>query len=346
MRVDLRLVLVLFLIVTFSYVQSDYAEDRLLKLSGTIWRVTPQGKVEPFRYNFSQMGDYGLVDFGSTSPLPSPNSRWIVFGRDNNLHLLNVATGRERTLTQYGRPFAWPYTSVEVLISAWSPDSGRILFAVVSGETDCPAEDCEHDRLIRKAPYGFYVYDLETERTRRIPVPKGFKFSAWLPDGRFLGRVSTVNMKPCEERLEIFAQGERRGTEVGAPLGSPGQLEVSSDGRWAVGDFSVACDEPAKAQLVKIDLQRRSATLVMPPAPWAENQQPHFSPAANHVAYVHQDPIDDHGVPDTHLIVDNEPLSSCHGYINYEWIDERSIAVSCPGKAVDIVTPRSVISAP
>jgi hypothetical protein len=345
MRVDPRLVLVLFPIVTFSYVQPDYAEDRLLQLSGKIWRVTPQGKIEPFRYNFSKI-DRGLADFGSTLPLPSPNSRWIVFGRDNNLHLLNVATGRERTLTEYGRPYAWPYTSVEVLISAWSPDSRRILFAVVPGETDCPAEDCEHDRLVRKAPYGFYIYDLKTERARRIPVPQGFKFSAWLPDGRFLARVTVTTTKRCEERLAIFALGEVHGTEVGATFGSPGQMDASPDGRWAIGYFGVGCDEPEKAQLMKVDLQRRSARLVMPPAPWSENQQPHFSPAADQVAYVHQGPLDGHGVPDTHLVVNGEPLSSCHGYIDYEWIDERRIAVFCPGKGVDIVTPLPVISAP
>jgi len=329
----------LFILLTFSCGQRGYAGGRLLRLGGKVWRVNPQGKIEPFRYTFATTGDRGVADFGTTFPLPSPDGRWIVFGRDTNLHVLNVDTGRQRQLTKYGRPYAWPYTSVEVLISAWSPDSRRILFAVVSGETDCPAEDCEHDRLVRPAPYGFYTYDLKTGKTLHIPVPKGFRFSAWLPDGRFLGRVTTVNMKPCEERLAIFSPGKRQGIAVGASIGSPGQIDVSSDGRWAVGYFGVGCGEPEKAQLVKIDLQRRSATLVMPPAPWAENQQPYFSPAADHVAYVHQDPVDQ-GVPDTYLMIDGERLTSCHGYINYEWADERSIGVSCQDEVfiVDIAT--------
>ena len=62
--------------------------------------------------------------------------------------------------------------------------------------------------------------------------------------------------------------------------------------------------------------------------------------------YVHQGPVDDHRFPDTHLVVNGESLSSCHEYINYEWIDERRIAVSCPGKGVDIVTPRPIVLAP
>ena len=146
------------------------AGDHLLRLQGKVWRVTLEGRVVPFSYPFPalQMGEAG---FGSTEPLPSPDGRWIAFGRDHNLHLLNVSSTQERQITQHGRPYvSRRYASVEVLATAWSADNRRILFAVVHGDTFC--EHCDREYQIPEAPYGFYSYDVTTGAAQRVPLPK------------------------------------------------------------------------------------------------------------------------------------------------------------------------------
>ncbi len=44
------------------------------------------------------------------------------------------------------------------------------------------------------------------------------------------------------------------------------------------------------------------------------------------------------GVPDEALIVDGRTLYSCHGLINYKWLDARSIAAACQGEVVVLDT--------
>lgn len=282
-----------------------------------------------------------MAGFGDTAPLPSPDNRWVAFARDSNLFLLNVVSGRERQITTNGKPYKWPYASVEVFISAWSNDSNRIVFALVHGDTGCP-DNCPHDFWIRKAPYGFYTYDLGTQLIKRVSLPSGFRFHAWLPDGRFLGTIENPKAKPCEESLLVFQAGNPRGTPSGAPPGrEPLQVSVSTDGKWAISNFGGSCADPMTLSILKINLAAKTAMPVtsLSENQWAENQWPKFSPAVGHIAYVHRDSTVDH-IPQESLIVDGASVYPCEGPVNYEWVDEQRIALACRNEmiAVDIVT--------
>jgi hypothetical protein len=324
-----------------------WAGDQLVQLRHKLWRVNSEGQITPFPYLFPS-GNFGMAGFGETEPLPSPDRQWVAFGRDSNLYLLNVVSGQERQITTNGKPYKWPYASVEVLISAWSKDSKRILFALVHGETDCP-DNCPHDFWIRKAPYGFYTYDLRTILTQRVPLPPDFRFHAWLPDGRFLGTIENPKRKPCEESLLVFQAGNALGTSSGAPPNrEPLQVSVSTDGKRAIGNFGGACADPTTRQILKIDLAARTAIPVTPLFAQAENQWPKFSPAAGHIAYIHRDRVVDH-IPQESLIVDGMAVYPCEshavnnvyfGTVEYEWLDEQLVALACRNEMIvqDIVT--------
>src|SRR5215472_7112153 len=93
--------------------------NRLVNLGHTVWQVDPLGKIEPFSYQFP-VGMHANV-FGSTEPLPSPDSRWVAFSREHaptgftapgeDLHLLDVSSGLERQITRFGRPQGKRYAS-------------------------------------------------------------------------------------------------------------------------------------------------------------------------------------------------------------------------------------------
>jgi hypothetical protein len=313
------------------------ADVRLVVLGHKVWRVDPEGQIRPFWCEFR--GPQTGGEFGSTYPLPSPDDHWIVFARDHDLHLLDVASGHERRITKFGRPHGVCCASVETLINTWSSDSRRLLLPVSPGETSGPAEEWDHDLLVCKAPYGVYTYDLTTGTTQALALPKDFQFQAWLPDGSFLGTIAQP--KPCEGGLQIFRPGEARGRAVGPRGDSPGQVQVSGEGKWAVVYMGV-CAAPAKsvgAEILKIDLATGSATTLMPASSWAENQWPAFSPHGGHFSYIHQKRLAEH-VFEESLIVDSRRLYSCHEYIDYKWIGDRRVALKCGNEVLvlDIAT--------
>jgi len=294
------------------------AGDHLLRLQGKVWRVTLEGRVAPFSYPFPvvQMGEAG---FGSTEPLPSPDGRWIAFGRDHNLHLLNASSIQERQISRYGRPALGRYTSVEVLATAWSVDNRRILFAVVPGDTFC--EDCD-EYQIREAPYGFFSYDVTTGAAQRVLLPKTFQFEAWLPDGRFLGTLAQTN--PGDQTLLVFRPGAAQGAPLIRPGFSLGQVQVSADGRWAIGQNATG--------IFKIELTTRSiAPVVSDPAGAHAYQWPAFSYDGDHIAYTRRDRMAA-GIPEESLIVDGRTLYSCEGPVSYAWVNDQTVVIGCRDK--------------
>ena len=60
----------------------------------------------------------------------------------------------------------------------------------------------------------------------------------------------------------LFRDGEAHGTAVGAPTGSPSQLQVSADGKMVIGYFGGGSEQPATAAIVKINLETKVANAV------------------------------------------------------------------------------------
>lgn len=287
-----------------------------------VWQVNSRGQIAPFPYEFPSGYDATLL--GSTVPLPSPDGRWIAFGRDYDIHLLDVSSRRERQITTLGQPPRKGYTFADVLLDAWSPDSRQFLFAVNAGETTSEWGELS----VPDAPYGFYIYDLATETSRMIALPKTFQFAAWLQDGRFLGTMSRPG-PPCEvDRLVQVRPGDTQGVAMRAPAGSVSRAQVSADGKCLTAVFVRGCKDPHRAEIARIDLATMSVTQVVPLHSWTGNEFPAPSPNAQHISYKRMIRMVK-GIPQESLIVDQRPLYSCPGVIDYKWLDEQSIAVAC-----------------
>lgn len=140
--------------------------------------------------------------------LPSPDGKWGVFTRGNNLYVRSLLTGRERQLTSNGAPYySWGKVPDDMLMAIarlkgksatppyetyWSPD-GRYLIAPLVDERSVavypyvqwvPRDGSRRPILypVREAFVGdrhttkirFFVFDLRTGRRAPIDLPRGY----------------------------------------------------------------------------------------------------------------------------------------------------------------------------
>ncbi len=302
------------------------SHNRLILLQHKLWQVSSQGRITAFPYSFPSGYDDELA--GSTLPLPSPDGRWIAFGQfgaDYDLHLLDVRSGRERRITRLGQPPRDGYVWVSVLLDGWSPDSRQILFAVAPGETGASESG---ELAVPQACYGFYIYDLATGRAHAVELPRDFQFAAWLRDGRFLGVIPA--QRPQEdERLVMLRPGDTQGLTVTAKEGTPHHVRVSADRKWLIGLVVGSGEQRATARIVKINVSAMSVVPLASLSSWTGNEGPALSPPdGEHFSYALETRMV-RGIPEETLFVDGGLLYSCHGPIDYGWVDERSIAVTC-----------------
>ena len=73
----------------------------------------------------------------STLLSPAPDGSYVAFICGHDLWLYDTTSEGSARVTHAGRQYTQALASVEALISAWSPDSRRILLAVVPGDTEC-----------------------------------------------------------------------------------------------------------------------------------------------------------------------------------------------------------------
>ncbi len=301
------------------------SHNRLILLQHRLWQVSSQGRITAFPYSFPSAYDDELA--GSTLPLPSPDGRWIAFGQfagDYDLRLLDVRSGRERRITRLGQPSRNGYVWVSVLLDGWSPDSRQLLFAVAPGEDTSESGDL----AVPQPCHRFYIYDLATERAHAVELPRDFQFAAWLPDGRFLGVIPA--QRPQEdERLVMLPPGDTQGLTVTTKEGTPHQVRVSADRKWLIGLVVGPGEQRATARIVKISVSAMSVVPLASLSSWTGNERPALSPPdGEHFSYKRETRMV-RGIPEETLFVDGRLLYSCHGPIDYEWVDERSIAVAC-----------------
>ena len=312
---------------------------RLVRLSLRVWQVSPQGGIAPFRYPLFPSG-YDAETLGSTSPLPSPDGRWIAFsqfGGDYDLHLLNVASGRERRITHFGRHPTGRYTYATVLIADWSSEGDAVLLAVVAGED--LSESDEGDLLIPDASYGHYTYSLVTGAIQSVPLPKTFEPLSWLPDDRFIGVLPGRSIR--DDKLVILRPGKSGEIAVAAINVSLYQARASVDGKWLVGlhkDSGGPLVE-GTAQIVKVNLATMAVTSLVPLGWWSGNEQPALSPDDKHVAYKREKrEHETYFTPQESLFLDRQKIYSCPRPIDFKWVDDRMIAIACQDEVVVLDT--------
>jgi hypothetical protein len=199
---------------------------------------------------------------------------------------------------------------VFVLITSWSADSRKILYHVESGETDDPDSPAP-ERKVRKAPYGDYVYDLETRTS--IPTFLPGEFRAWLPDGDFLVQAGEGK----NEHLLRVHPGDKNGQLLAAP-GNYDEVELKPDGQQILATRDT--------EIVLIDLAD-GKTHILAKRVWAEYQWPHFSPSGIHLSYVRQYPLSTSGWYGQELLVDGASRYRSDKDFSFYWINDDTLAL-------------------
>jgi hypothetical protein len=240
------------------------------------------------------------------------------------VHLLDVRSGRDHRVTWFGQPPRRGYTWAVTLLDGWSPDSGQLLLAVVPGETTSE----EGELKVPPANYGFYIFDVSNGRAHQIILPTGFQFLDWLPDGRFLGVVPGQRAEEAEKAV-LIRWGSAQGREVKAAGGHLSQVRSSPDGRWLIGLLVLAGGQRGKAEIVKINVATSSSVRLASLTSSTGNEQPALSPPdGKHFSYKRETRTVQRAPEDT-LVVDGRALYSCHGPVDYRWVGDRSIALTC-----------------
>ena len=288
---------------------SVFAQTVLVVSGLEVWKVDSRGAIDRFEYDFGGPG-FQASAHGTTGPVVSPDQKRIAFTRGNDLAVLDLAGLRSIQATRVGVPATDQLASVFVLITSWSADSRKILYHVESGETDDPDSPAP-ERKVRKAPYGDYVYDIETRTSSRTFLPGDFR--AWLPDGDVLVQAGEAK----NEQLMRVHPGDKNG-QLLATAGNYDQVEVKPDGRQILATRDT--------EIVLIDLAD-GKTAILAKGVWAEYQWPHFSPSGTHLSYLREYPLSTPGWNGHELLVDGAPRYRSDKDFLFYWITDDTLAL-------------------
>jgi Tol biopolymer transport system component/DNA-binding winged helix-turn-helix (wHTH) protein len=129
----------------------------------TLWRSRPDG-TERTELAMDLMANKGYPNW-------SPDGHWIVFqgakiGRPSNLYKVSVDGGPSEELLPNDRPHRTP---------DWSPDGESVVYSVPRESEVDPKEES-----------GFFLLNLKSRKTVRIPVSEGMTDPQFSSDGRYL----------------------------------------------------------------------------------------------------------------------------------------------------------------
>jgi Dipeptidyl peptidase IV (DPP IV) N-terminal region len=289
---------------------SVFAQTVLVVSENKVWKIDPHGPIDRVDYDFGGPGLQTSIH-GTTGPVVSPDQKQIAFTRGNDLWVIELAGLKSMQATKVGQPATNQLASVFVLITSWSADSRKILYHVENGETDDP-DSPSPERKVRKAPYGDYVYDLETRTSIRMFLPGEFR--AWLLNGDFL--VQTGDEK--NEQLLSVHPGDKNGQPLTAEPGDYDQIEMNPNGQQILATRG--------AEIVLIALAD-GKTNVLAKGVWAEYQWPHFSPSGIHLSYLRQFPLSTRGWYGNELLVDGASRYRSDKDFSFYWINDDTLAL-------------------
>jgi hypothetical protein len=286
-----------------------FAQTALVASGTQVWKIDPRGTIARVDYDFGGPRLQSSIH-GTTGPVVSPDQKRIAFTRGKDLWVLDLAGLRSMQATKVGRPDTDQFASVSVLITSWSADSRKILYHVERGDTDDP-DSTGPERKVRKAPYGDYVYDLETQTSSRTFLPGDFR--AWLPDGDFLVQAGEEK----NEHILRVHPGDKNGQPLAVDPGSYDQVEVKPNGQQILASRD--------GEIVLIDLAA-GKTAILAKGVWAEYQWPHFSPSGIHISYVKQYPLSTPGWYGQELLVDGASKYRSDKNFLFYWINDDTLA--------------------
>ena len=196
----------------------------------------------------SDMRQYTYGEVGDSSPIFSPDSKWIIFtskrGEKKGVYKMPANGGEARLLIESEGSFS------DISIS---PDNKQILCVFkkadeVPKDKDGKKEEPVFRHITRKFykldNTGFiaqdrghiFLYDIETGKGRSLTNGKnGERGPVFFPDGRKIAYITNIHPDPDEEALrdEIFVMplSGGKGKRLEKPAGPVEGLSVSPDGR-------------------------------------------------------------------------------------------------------------------
>ena len=272
-----------------------------------IWRVYADGTIDP---PFAFPGrDTQHANHGTTFPLPSDDNRYIAFTRDNDLWMLELATGAETRATHLGWPSTPGNPAGYVLTTQWSADSRRFLYYVKPGHPGDPRWAAPN-LTVPSADYGFQIYDLESGQSTPVRIPGDFL--AWLPSGDIVLRVGGML-----RNAQLFHLGAHDSalTMVTPVRGWFDRVDPRIyDNRLLAAIFR------PKDRVVWIDLATGAVEDVATFDEMGRNVWPYYSPSDTRVAHQVFFPVDGW------VVDDGEVVYRCRD-CTPKWIDDHAIAI-------------------
>jgi len=286
--------------------------------SGKVVHVFLDGKVEPVFPPPSDLSTHAYD--GITQVEISPSQQFIAYGLRGDIWLYDVAKKTTMRVTKVGKPYTKKFASVDAWINRWSRDSKKILYTVSAGNAEDP-EGNEPDRMERKADYGVFAFDVQTDHVASIPFPGGRgEASAWLANGDFIFVENDrfVRYDPNTKSTKVISSifGGLNGYQV----------DISSDETQMVftEDSSARMKNSA---LVRLNMVSGKSTPITKVGNWAEFQWPKFSPSGRKISYQHRVGTSATRLPIFELVVDGKAIYSFEGNSRYHWFDESTLVL-------------------
>jgi hypothetical protein len=279
-----------------------------------LWTVSADGKTAPIELrNVELKYTLGRLGAGTDAPLPSPDGKHVAYvdGDPRQGKIVIRALDDGSTIPIPKRPRS------ELYITAWSTNGQKLLYAVapLDGPRGAIALPDASDLF-------FFVYDINKHTNDKIAVP--CQFEAWLPTEEVL--------VTCDSTLVRVRNGMK--TPLPKHHDHCNQASAGESGTITC----VASDEGGKAEhVIAFEPDTFAERVVSDRGKYADFQFPKASPSGTHVAYAFRVPLGG-GRYREDLIIDRKTLAE--DVIDYEWIDDDTIAIMREKKPPSVVKVR------
>ncbi|RJR26990.1 hypothetical protein C4561_04410 [candidate division WWE3 bacterium] len=240
----------------------------------------------------------GELEVGDIEPSPSPNLLFTVYidQSSKDLWLLSNDTLEKQAITKTGNV---------TYISAWSPDSTKVIFFVnrdsLSERKDGPIPWGTIENFKEEEMNGFYMFDISNG-----------KLTALSPLSNIIAFVNedTVLSRVADTRFVTFNVEKFIGdyTKVKDEFGfGVSQFNFSMDGKkWA---FTHSFNPTEDANIILAEFPNKTGTIIDSHS-WAHVQWPVISPDGTKVLYQRYDSDISSGIPDVYVWLYNSSQGS------------------------------------
>lgn len=235
---------------------------------GTLLAVKPDTK-EVTTIDTGIDGNSGHAEYGSTTPLTSPDLHSVAYVKDNAAW---IATGEEKAKFFTPAVTGDAVSLYTTYLSAWSSDSSKLAIAV---GFMCPVVDvpssvvCKEDSVDKDA-IGVYVYDVATKKTTKLSTSSVIQ---WLPGTTQLLSFDDTTTPKTLSSTDV--NSNKTSVISSQQFGFAPQSSFSFDGKKALYAIGVGGTQSSEIFISNIDGSQRQS---LKTGAFAELQWPQFLP--------------------------------------------------------------------